>query len=572
MKNLRFSLITLLLMIWSGATFASTCTTASNITPRLSLNLNPVSGSFAAETFSGDAQCSGPDGQPDAWYRFTANATKMFVRVTGTGDLDLALEVVSSCGGPVLACVNNTGAAGSETASLSGLSIGNTYYFRAYHVGGVPAVSQSFVASVSYIPTVQLRQELCGISDYSTNDIIKSTQPSNSSALVYYQWRFEELEAPFNVYERMSPTPTNPNFRIYWLNEVEYNRSYSVSVRVAVNPDATVGEYGPACIIQMQENVETTQMENQYSSGFYQFCDVIGADPVRGAERYRWEFGDFVNTLVAYGDGNQRTLRISKVPGIELGKTYFVRVFAQMDGMESPQGAVKFINTVSAVPNTRLNSVHTCGNTYPLNSQVQAEEICRAQNYTWRFRNTSQPQADLIYTRTDGNRFIRLEWVTGLIPGDSYNVDVKARQGNLNGDYSSICNITIGESTSGLQPLVDSTHEIDFETDVDYSNHDPKNDIYMEVELSLSEIEMVVLNNGSLASEGIVFDISSSDVASQTRIELYDLSGRLIADRSEYVIREGHRITWNIPGFTAGVYLLRAVNGDNVVTQKVSVF
>ena len=492
----------------------------------------------------------------------------MFVSVSGNDDLDLALEVVGSCGGAVLACENNSSAGGIETASLSGLTIGNTYYFRTYHVGASPSVSQSFTTSVSYVPSVQLRPELCGISDYTTNDILKSTQPTNTSSLVYYQWRFEELEAPFNVYEKISPNPTNPNYRLFWFAEIQYNRSYSVSIRVAVNPGSTVGEYGPACIIQMQENVLSTQMELQYSSGFFGFCDVIGADAIGGADKYRWEFSDFVNTLHVYGDHNQRLLRISKIPGLELGKTYFVRVFAEVNGMESQSGAIRFINTNNAVPNTGLrNDFYPCGATYPINSQVQAVEICRAQNYTWRFKNTSQPQADLIYTRTDGSRFIRLEWVTGLIPGDNYNVDVKARQGNKNGDYSAVCNITVGASTAGFVNEVYARYED--EGDVD---HNPMNDIYLEVEANVSEIELVVLNNGSAASDGIVFDIASSDENSDTRIELYDLNGRLIADRSEYVVREGNRITWNIPGFTPGIYLLRAVNGDNVVTKKISMF
>ena len=568
MKNLRFSIFTVMSLFFAGTAFSSTCTTASNVIPRLALNQSPVSGSFAAETFSGAAECVGPDGQADAWYRFTANSTTMFVRVSGTSDLDLALEVVNSCGGAVLACENNTGAAGSETALLSGLTIGNTYYFRTYHVGAAPAISQSFTASVSYIPLVELRSELCGISDYTTNDILKSTQPSYSTPLVYYQWRFEELEAPFNVYERIGETPTNPNYRLKWLGEIAYNRSYSVSVRVAVNPGATVGEYGPSCIIQMQEDVLSTQLEEQYANGFFEFCDVIGADPVGGAVRYRWEFSDFVNILNVYGDNSQRLLRISKIPGIKRGKTYFVKVFAEVGGMESPAGTFSFLTINNAVPNTGLrNDVYPCGATYPINSQVQAVEICRAQNYTWRFKNTSQSQPDLIYTRTDGSRFIRLEWVSGLIPGDNYNVDVKARQGGKNGDYSAVCNITVGASTSGFVNDVYALYNE--EGDID---HDPNNDIYYELESTVSEIELVVMNNGSSASEGIVFDISSSDQDSDTRIELYDLNGRLIAERSEYVVRDGNRINWKIPGFTSGIYLLRAVNGDNVVTKKVSVF
>lgn len=568
MKNLRFSIIILISFIFTGSAFSSDCNTASNVTPRYSLSQSPVGGSFAAETFSGAAECVGPDGQADAWYRFVANATTMFVRVSGTGDLDLALEVVNACGGTVLACENSTGAAGMETASLSGLTIGNTYYFRTYHVGAVPAASQSFTAAVSYIPSVELRPEMCGISDYTTNDIIKSTQPSYATPLVYYQWRFEELEAPFNVYEKISPNPTNPNYRLLYFAEIEYNRSYSVSVRVAVNPGATVGDYGPACIIQMQEDVLSTQLEDQYSNGFFEFCDVIGADKVSLADRYRWQFYDFTNVLSVYGDNSQRLLRLSKVPGLRRGQTYIVTVFAEMGGVESPVGDNSFIFINSGVPNTGLQTLfYPCGGTYPINSAVQAVEICRAQTYTWRFKNTSQTQADLIYTRTDGSRFIRLEWVTGLIPGDSYTVEVKARQGFKNGDYSSVCNITIGASTSGFVDDISFLSEEEGEI-----NHDPSNDIYYEIESIRSEIELVVMNNGSSASEGIVFDIASSDENSDTRIELYDLNGRLIADRTDYVVREGNRITWKIPGFTSGIYLLRAVNGDNVVTKKVSVF
>ena len=566
MKNLRFSLFLILTFLSLSGSFASDCGSASQITPRQSLNQNLVSGTFSGETFSGDAECTGPDGQADSWFRFTANATKMFVRVIGTGDLDLALEVLDGCGGTVVSCVNSTAAAGSETASLSGLSIGNTYYFRTYHVGAFPASSQNFSAAVSYIPTVQLQAEDCGINDYTTNDILMSTQPVNTSAIVYYQWRFEELEAPFNVYEEVSDTPTNPNYRLKFFSNIEYNRSYDVSVRLAVNPDATVGDYGPSCTIQLQEDVLSTQMEEQYASTFVNFCDVIGADDVGGADRYRWNFNDFQTPLNVYGDGNQRLLRISKVPGIKLGKTYVVSVFAEVAGMESPVGTFRFINTNNSVPNTGLRSdLYPCGGTYPINSQVQAIEICKTENYTWRFKNTSQEQPDLIYVRTGGNRFIRLEWVTGLIPGDSYDVDVKARQGALNGDYSTVCNITIGESTAGF---IEEVYAFNNEGDVKDNN----GTVFPNVNHDETAIELVLLNNGSSSSEGILFDIASADVDNEVRIELYDLNGRLVAERNEYVVREGNRISWKVPGFTSGIYLLRAVNGDHVVTKKVSVF
>lgn len=434
------------------------------------------------------------------------------------------------------------------------------------------AVSPSFAPLVPDPPVVQLRQDMCGITDYTTNDIIKSTQPPGySTPIAYYQWKFEELEAPFNVYEKVSPNPTNPNYRMFWFNEIEYNRSYNVSVRLAVNPGAVVGDYGPVCTIEMLEHVATTQLQDQYVGGYFNFCDVIGADPVSGANKYRWEFNSLLtdDVLHVYGDNKQRLLRLSKIQGLKLVTPYFVTAYAQMGGMESPVGTVRFISMANHVPNTGLRTdIYPCGATYPINSQVQAVEACNAESYTWRFRNTSQAQSDLIYTRTGGNRFIRFEWVSGLIPGDSYNLDVKARQGGINGDYSTVCNITVGYSTAGFVDEVVAIQSIDNDitiSDVEFEA------VQAETQTE-THIELVVINNGGSSGEGIVFDIASADVDNTTRVELYDLNGRLIAERTEHVLREGTRINWNISGFSPGIYLLRAVNGQEVTTQKIFFF
>ena len=565
MKRLLFCLLTFTLILFAESGFASNCATASVVVPRQSLNQNPVNGTFSGETFSGTAECTGSGSQADVWYKFQANATKMFVRAQGNGDIDLALEVLDGCGGTTLHCLNTTGAGAAEVASLSGLTIGTYYYFRVYNAAGSTPVSQTFKVAVSYIPTVQLETYNCGLDDYTTNDIIKSIQPVNTEAIVSYQFRFQELEAPFSTYVVMSDTPWNPNLRLKYFNNIQYGRSYEVSVRLTVNPGATTGDYGPSCTIKLQDDVLPTQLEEQYDSGFFSFCDVIGCDDVGGADRYRWQFYDLQNLLTVYGDGNQRLLRMSKVPGLRLGKTYIVTVFAEVNGMTSDAGTSRFLFTNNFVPNTGLrNEIYPCGATYPLNYQVQAVEVCKAQTYTWRFKNTSQSQPDLIYTRTDGSRFIRLEWVTGLIAGDSYNLDVKARQGNKNGDYSTICNITIGAPTNGFasesNDLISSGDGTSESIQALNTNH-PE-----------SEIEITILNNGGAAGSGIIMDVSSSDEDQNLQLQLFDLSGKLIAERQDFIQYEGSRIEWQIPGFTSGIYLLRAMNGDHVVTKKVSVF
>lgn len=541
------------------------CGTAQTIVPQTALNGPQVAGSFASETFSGEAECTGPGGEADVWYKFQAMSATMFVRAqTAIPDMDLILEVKSSCGGAALACVNNAGNGGSETASLSGLTPGSTYYFRVYRAAA--SAGNDFTVAVSYIPTVQLLTEYCGLDDYTTNVFIKSSQPQNTNAVAYYQWRFQELDPPFNVYEIVSPeTPYLPNLRLKYFEEIQYGRSYDVSVRLVVNPGAVAGVYGPACTIKLQDEVLSTQVEEQYNQAIFNFCDFIGCDAVGGADRYRWTFFDLQNTISVYGPNYQRLLRLYQVPGLKLGQTYIVTVYAEVNGMVSPAGVSRFISTNNYVPNTGLRTdLYPCGGTYPINSQVQAVEICRAQTYTWRFRNTSQGQPDLIYTRTDGSRFLRLEWVTGLIPGDSYDVDVKARQGQKNGDYSAVCNITIGASTNGFNGGMAG-----FMSDDEALSLAPGESLPANPE---SAIELVVVQNGQSAGSGLTLDISTAEVAANVRLELFDLSGKKLADRLEFADREGEIIHWQIPGLTSGIYILRASNGDHVISKKVTVF
>ncbi len=532
--------------------FASDCATASSITPAVSLSAGSVSGSFAAETYSGTPECAGPDGNPDAWYQFSATQSTMFIGANAGGDLDLAIEAFASCGGLSIACTNAGGTAESERSILTGLTVGATYFFRVYHSGATAAGTTGFTVAVSSVPLVELRPEFCDLDDYTTNDIIKATQPSNLAEITYYQWRFEELSAPFNTYEVISPNGGNPNFRLQWFDDILYGMSYDVSVRTSMSGGSLVGDYSNICEIALQPNVLPTRLESQYAGSFVNFCDVVGAEAVGGADRYRWTFNDLENTVSVFGDGNQRLLRLSKVPNLRLGQTYVVSAFAEVNGMESSAGTLRFLNTVNNVPNTGLNSnIYPCGSTYPINLAVQAFEVCKAENYTWRFRNTSSVQPDLTYTRVGGNRFIRLEWVTGLIVGDTYDVDVKARQGQKNGDYSSICSLTIGESTAPMgRPLL------------------ANGDGFAPV-LAQPNIELTVLSNGNDASDGISFHISTHDQGEMAEARLYDLSGRLLATRKVNIIEDVQRINWNVPGMTSGIYLLHIASENEIISQKI---
>ena len=114
MKKLYFSLgLAAFLTLFVIQVNANDCATANLITSQEDLADSQLSGSFVGAGFSGDAQCVGPGGSDDVWYRFIAVATRHGVQAVGVGDLDLAIEVYDACAGTQLLCENSTGAGGS---------------------------------------------------------------------------------------------------------------------------------------------------------------------------------------------------------------------------------------------------------------------------------------------------------------------------------------------------------------------------------------------------------------------------------------------------------------------------
>ena len=87
----------------------------------------------------------------DAWYKFVADTTDLFVKVFGTPGLDAVIELLDSCGGNTLACADSTLVGGVEVIYGAGLTVGNTYYIRVYHNGGIPTTSTFYIVVTGFL-------------------------------------------------------------------------------------------------------------------------------------------------------------------------------------------------------------------------------------------------------------------------------------------------------------------------------------------------------------------------------------------------------------------------------------
>lgn len=121
------------------------CGTPTVLTPAAagSGTCTTINGTTFGASASPQATCTGV-ADDDVWYTFVANSTTHQVTVTGVAGFNAVVQIMSgTCAGTLtsMQCVNATGSGVAEVVSLTGLTIGTTYYVRVYHNGTGPGVS-----------------------------------------------------------------------------------------------------------------------------------------------------------------------------------------------------------------------------------------------------------------------------------------------------------------------------------------------------------------------------------------------------------------------------------------------
>lgn len=111
------------------------CVNAVVLTPNASTNCQtPTSGTTVnATSFNAAAPCTGT-ADDDVWYSFVATSSFHTITVTGNTGFDPVLNLRSGpCTNTVsLACADKTGAAGTESITYTGFTVGTQYFVRVY--------------------------------------------------------------------------------------------------------------------------------------------------------------------------------------------------------------------------------------------------------------------------------------------------------------------------------------------------------------------------------------------------------------------------------------------------------
>lgn len=389
-------------------------------------------------------------------------------------------------------------APGTEELTLTGLTPGNTYLLRFYHNSpSAPTGNGLFTFCVRHTWNAFLTPAQCGITTYTSNDALTAVYPgsplvatgSSRHPLIHvpssFEWKFVNTST-LNEYYFLYAIP-NYNCELQYPvdglgNQLEYDTEYEVSVRILV--DGVWGDFSTTCTIGLQPLPATTQVRPNYTptnpfGQSYTFCNSVSAENVNFATQYEFEFDNGVDPVSTKISPNYN-VQLSSVPGLQMNTIYQVRVRAMVDGVWAPYGIALPIQ-IGLPANTQLIASN-CNSTRQLNQGIAAINVCGASEYVFRFQHATE--AERIVVRPS---YTCPLWQVQppLTPGETYNVTVKATQGGIAGDYSTVCPVTIaGPQAEGMADVMISRIATDEITATIFPN--PNNG--SEVSINLSNI------------------------------------------------------------------------------------
>lgn len=135
LSKYKFNLTLLLLVLINSKIYSqgTTCAGATSVTTNGACT---SAATITDATIDGNSTVCGATVTREAWYRFTATGTTATIVATAN-NRNVAIELLSACGGTVIGCDNTTTANGTDTETLTatGLTNGNTYIVRIVNVG-----------------------------------------------------------------------------------------------------------------------------------------------------------------------------------------------------------------------------------------------------------------------------------------------------------------------------------------------------------------------------------------------------------------------------------------------------
>ena len=162
------------------------CANAISVTPNGTTTCTVTATGTSAGATQSLAGCTGT-ADDDVWYSFVATSASHIVTVTPTTMSDAVFQVFSGgCAGTSLVCRDATTGTLAETATLTGLTIGNTYHVRIYSAGNGTGQG-SFALCVATPPAAPANNECVAAIAVSVNSGTTCTNTTSGTTVAATQ-------------------------------------------------------------------------------------------------------------------------------------------------------------------------------------------------------------------------------------------------------------------------------------------------------------------------------------------------------------------------------------------------
>ena len=187
------------------------CSNAIELTPANSCNY--VYGSFSGAMMNGGTPSCAPNTSQDIWYKFTATATTMAIQLAATSGMNHGFQVFSGgCNGTEIHCTNANGASYSESASVTALTIGQTYYVRVINASSLLNTNAVGICLTGPPPTActpSVAINASATTICSGESVVFNATPTHGGTAPSYQWKVNGGNVGTNSSSYTSASLTN---------------------------------------------------------------------------------------------------------------------------------------------------------------------------------------------------------------------------------------------------------------------------------------------------------------------------------------------------------------------------
>lgn len=391
-------------------------------------------------------------------------------------------------------------------------------------LGCTREASASFTMTTTGCPsTTNVQTALCGATLSTINQQIFANLVSGAQG-----YRFRVTDMTTNEVQSI-----DRNLRVFQLTQLTnyaFDRTYRVEVSVRLG-GVWQPYYGAACTVTTPS--PTTQVQAaQCGSTLTTMNDVIYANNVSFATGYRFRVTNLLTSDQQVIDRPLREIRITNISNPEFNTTYSIEVAVRnTDGTYLAYGPACNVTTPS-FPTTQLQLSQCDVVITDPNAIIYADSYSGATTYRFRFVNTS---LGYTYQFDKPLRSFELNTVPGLLPGETYSVQVSIEIGGEFGPFGKVCTLTTPGGARSTEPVVKTTEFIATAAPNPFADN-----FKLDVKTSTDEL---------------------------IQVSVYDMLGKLIETRNVTVSSiTDLEVGTNYP---AGVYNVIVSQGDNVKTLRV---